>query len=368
MPLSITKLEKLLAIKNFMPIKYFVIHGLCVYIELLSMSTADTFLLYIPSKYKFFADKNSDRNIFKIKYLEDIDDIDTKNTANAYAGEPNENDVENVYREVDSGMSPVVKGDNIGDHLEENYKKDIKLKDITTDDSKEVRDIIRQLNRLRFCVQNVRYKIAIQYDSYLCSIKRDDTIECYSIKRFTGKKLKKLYITVDLELFYEKIDSLTINMESVKSGIYHILDKNQFTHTKILQKLLEGKDDIVKFSENTYVKKIALEKYLKEAERMLEAINQSEKSTLEEMYEIAEKYKDPNMQRLHNDIDRTHKTSKLETKLKNIQKTKEDVVKTIFELKERRENTMLIVDKIMFDNSVMIDSIMRNFAKLGSIS
>lgn len=363
MPLSISKLEKLLSLKGFVPTRYFVIHEVIVYMEIISITDADTFLLYIPSKYKFVAKKGS--NVYKVKYV-DIDETED-NTADAFAGEPDEHEVENSYEEIDINMSPTVKGNNIAPHLEENYKRAITLKDISTEDSKELKDIFRQLKRLRFCVQNVKYKIAIIYKHFLCSIKRDDSIECYAIKKYRGKDLKKLFVTADLELVYEKMDSLLLNMGTIRKGLYHILDKNHFTHSRTLQRLLEEKSNIVEFSDNAYAKKVKYEKHLKDASDMLDALNKSEKNIIGQIYEINEKYNNHGLKGLHNDIEKSHQVSKLNSELNDIQKIKEDLVKTIFELKAKREDTMLTVDKIMFDNSVMLECVLRNFKDLGSI-
>ena len=364
MRLSLFKLEKLLALKGFVTSKFFVMHNICMYIEVLSIINAEIFLMYIPSKYKFRIDKESSTPTYKIKYIE-LDEMD--NIVDNYAGELDENIVENTYNEIDVNMSPVIKGSDIGQQLEENYKRHITLKDILTEDFKEIRDIVRQLKRLKFCVQNVRYKIAILYKNYLCSIKRDDSIECYIIKKYNWKKSKKLFISVDLELFYEKMDSLILNMTTIRQGIYHILDKNHFTHNRTFQKLLQEKIDIVNFSESAYIKKIEYEKYLKEAQEMLEGINLAEKHTLEKIYEINEQYNNLNLQGLHNDIEKAHKLTNHNNKLQEIQKIKEDVVKTIFELKTKREDTMLNVDKIMFDNNVMVECVMRNFLELSKL-
>ena len=330
------------------------------------MSNAELFLLYIPSKYKFSVDKRNSTPIYTIKYL-DLDDTD--NIADNYAGEVDENDVENTYQEIDVNMSPTIKVRNIGPYLEENYKRPITLKDIMTEDFKEIRDIVRQLKRLRFCVQNVKYKIAVLYKNYLCSIRRDDSIECYIIKKYNCNKYKKLYITVDLELLYEKMDSLILNMSTIKKGLYHILDKNHFTHTRTFQKFLKEKNDIITFSDSAYAKKIEYEKYLKEAQNMLEAINLSEKSTFEKIYEINEQYNNRhlNLKGLHNDIEKSHQLNKYNKDLAEIQKIKEDIVKTVFELKTKREDTMLNVDNIMFDNNVMVECVLRNFLELGKL-
>jgi hypothetical protein len=363
MSLSISKLDKLLSLKGFVTTRYFVMHSVVVYMEIISITNADTFLLYIPSKYKFIVPKSN--SVFKIKYV-DINESED-NTADDYAGEIDEHAVENEYQEIDIKMSPTVKGNNIGNHLEENYKRSITLKNISTDDTKEIKDIIRQLKRLRFCVQNVKYKIAIMYKNYLCSIKRDDSIECFSINEYRGKECKKLFVTCDLELLYEKMDSLILNMSTIRKGLYHILDKNHFTHSRTLQRLLDEKSTMVELSDNAYSKKVEYEKYIKDANEMLTAINKSEKGVLEKIYELNEKYNKTGLKGLHNDIERSHMLSNLNTEITEIQNIKEEVVKTIFDLKTKREDTMLTVDKIMFDNNVMVECVIRNFRELGLV-
>ena len=364
MPLSTSKLEKLLSLKGFVPSRYFVMHSIIVYMEIVSILTADTFLLYIPSKYKFVI-KNGD-SVYKVKYI-DIDETDY-NTADNYAGEQDENTVENTYKEIDLNIIPTVQGDNIALNLEENYKHIISLKDIYNGDMKELKDICRQLKRIRFCVQNVKYKIAIMYKNYICSIKRDESIEVFSIEKFIGKDCTKLYVTVDLELLYEKMESLLLNISTIRKGLYHILDKNHFKHTRTLQKLLEEKRDIIDFSEGVYTKKIMYEKHLNESNNMLDIINKSEKNLLYKIHESNEKYNNNNgLKSLSSDIEHSHKLSNLNKELLDIQKIKEDIVKTIFELKTKKDNMVLKVDKIMFDNNVMVECVLRNFSELGKL-
>jgi len=359
MPLSLQKLEKLLSLKGFIPCAFYIIDKLCVYIEVISVD-GEIFLLYIPSKYKFTIEKHDSIPVYKINYIE-LDE--PNNIPDDYAGVPDQNDVENIYQEID--LSPS-KGD-IDKHLEENYKKNIQLQELKREDFKELKDISRQLKRLKFCVQNVRYKISILYKNYLCSIKRDDSIECYVIKKYPFKNYKKMYVSVDLELFYEKMDSLILNMSSIKNGIYHILNKNHFTHTKTFQKLIEEKKEIINLSQSAYNRKKEYEKYLKEVQEMLNIINLSEKSTLEKIYEINEKYNNQNLNGLNDDIEKSHIINKYNKELSNIQKLKEDIVKTLFKLNNKKDDTMLNIDKIFFDNNVMVECVLRNFSQLAHL-
>lgn len=364
MPLSVFKLEKLLSLKGFIPTKYYSMDNMIIYIEIVSISDADTFLMYIPSKYNISIEKGS--NVFKLKYI-DIESSD--NPADEFAGEPDDIDLEKKYEEVNIDISPQRKGeDTIESHLEDNYKRDITLKDVSTDDAREIKDIYRQLKRLRLCVQSVKYKIAIIYKKYMCTIKRDDSLECYSIKHYPSRNKRKLYITVDLELFYEKMDCLGTNMKTIKRELYHILDKNQLSHTRTLKKLLEEKSEIMKFSDIAYNKKQDYDKYIKELDILLETLNFSEKEKLREINTLEEHQNESCVKGLHEDIKKSKLISKLNDDINQITKIRQDVVKNIFDLNENKENTMLIVDKIMFDNTVMLEKVLRNFMELSKFN
>ena len=360
MPLSINKLEKLLSTKGFIPNKYFIIDKCVVYIEVISIETADTFLLYIPSKYNFQAIES--KNVYNISYI-DINNYDD-NTADNYAGALDEYELENKYNDIDMGISPTLRGNNIEKNLEENYKRDINLKDISESQNQQIKNIYRQLKRLRFCVQNVKYKISIIYKNFICSIKRDDSIEIYAIKKFKGQNCHKIYITIDLELLYEKIDSVIINIKTIQKGLYHILDKNNFKNTGTLQQLLENKLNIINFSTLLHTKIKTYETYIKDTEDMLDAVNESEKSTL---MKINEYTKNNINGGLSEDIQKTHTLSLYNSELKDIKKIKEDIIKTILELKTKRGDIMLKVDKIMFDNNVMVECVIRNFSDLSKM-
>jgi len=365
MPLSIEKLNKLLYSKGFLPSKYFVINSVCIYIEVISITDAEMFLLYIPSKYKFLVRSPTEPgqgDVYELSYLDP--DENNNYSVNQYTGVLDEDIVESSYQDV-TGFS----GDNIVPYLEEKYKKSIKIRDISIEDSKDANDIVRQLKRLRYCLQNLKYKLAIIRKNVLFSIKRDDSIECYSIKNYIGKDYKKLYVSVDLELLYEKIDCLMSNMNTIKKSIYTILDKNYFTQTTVLNKLLDENTigNSLRFSSNAYNKKLEYEKYLKESEDMLKSILKSEKLKTEQIVEATHKYKNSN-KGLNNDIEKSHCMSKLNNDLTSIQSLKEDIIKTIFDIKNKKDDNVLSVDKIMFDNSVMLDSIFKNFVLLDNIA
>lgn len=357
MPLSLSKLENLMSANGFIPITFFTMNNICVYVETMSISTTEIFLLYIPSKYEFITDKHSSVSKYEIKYF-DTDDKD--NIPENYAGEQRET-IENIYKEININSSN--KSNDIGNQLEDNYNKKISLKDSLENNVKRVRDNARQLKRLKLCVQNIKYKIAIQYKNYLCVIKRDNDIGCYTIKKYNNKNQEQLYIIVDLETFYEKLNSLVSDISTVKQGIYDILNKNHSTHVQTFQTFLEKNKNAISLSNSCFTKILKYEKNLKELYEMLNTIIKREKVALQNVYNINTRYNN-SLKNLSNDIERAHLTSKYNNELEDIQKIKEDIIKIIFEVKAEYENILLNLDKAMFDNNVMIECMIKNFSEL----
>jgi hypothetical protein len=357
MPLSIAKLEKLLSHKSLIPVKYFQMGGICVYVEILSMNNADTILLYIPSKYKFPVDKTSS-NVYKLVYL-DINEAET--SPDNFAGELDEYTIENTY----GGNNNIKKDENFAMQLESNYKRAIQLKNVSNENHKELKDTYRQLKRLRFCVQDTPYKICIYFKNFLCSIQRDNSVEIYRIKKFKGDAKKRLFISTDLEHLYSSMDSILLNIQDLKKGIYHILDKNHFSHTYTLKRLLEEKNDIVQLSNDSYTKKSEYESSLEDSKILLKNLNDKEKKLKYSLTQIKNKFSSGN--NLNYDINYSHQLSQIENEIRNIEKIRTELVDIILELRLKSENAMLNVDKIMFDNTVMIDLVLKNFSKLGEI-
>ena len=249
--LSLNKLEIFLSQKGFFIKKIFTISEMCVYIEIICINNADIFLLYIPSKYDIKADGRND--VYKISYIEiNVDEIDT--VVKDHIEGMDNLDLEMLYDEVNLEHKH---SEDLAGHMEENYKRSITLKEITKNDSCDLKDIFRQLNRLKFCTQNIKYKLSIQFKYYMICIRRDDSLDCFYIKNYPILKLqRRLMVIVDLEKLYDSIDSVELDIKTVQNSIYKILDKNQLSHSKVLKEMLEEKNDIEGFSSAIYQKKI----------------------------------------------------------------------------------------------------------------
>jgi hypothetical protein len=346
MPLSISKLQNFLASKQLQVNKLFVLDGYLFYMELISLNSGDVFFLYIPSKYDIQVEKND--NTYKMKYL---DISNSENIADEY-GENKEDDGPNIL--VSTGK------ENMEEHLENNYKKAIPIGEISEEDTKELKTIHRQMKRLKNCVENIDYKLSISYKNYMCSIRRDNSIDFFSVKDFPRKDSKQLFVVIDLETLYEKNEEIIKDIQIVKQSIYRVLERNQNTHTYVLDRLINNKADIYNIPHLSEKKKIKYELLMGELEHMLTIMNKAEIKIKDNIENLDKIQKDG----LQSDINRVHEKSRLEKELFKIQNIKDEIIRNMNIIRDKRENTILNVDNIMFDNTVMFDSMIKNFSKL----
>jgi len=357
MSLSLAKLENLLVSKGFVVINYFELDEACFYIELFAVKTADTFLMYIPSKYNFPITNGT--NSFKIKYL-DIDNAD--NVPDEYAVKQEDVDIEDIYGNTNIELSADKK--NMEEELENNYKRPISLRDISGNDTLTLKAIHRQLRRFKYCVQNLKYKLAVIYKNYICAIRRDDSIDFFSVKNYPRNDSKKLMIIIDLETFYDSNENLLNDIQIVRESIYKLLEKNQGTQARMISKILENKKDVIVMPQELQRKKARYNKMTRELFIMLNTMTDAENKISEQLEALNTKYQESS---LENDINKAHERDKLEKELDNINRIKSDIGKNILVLREKRENKILSIDKLSFDNAVMLDVILKNFSKLKSI-
>jgi len=363
MPLSFNKLEKLLSGRGLLPKKYFTIHDLIIYVEVLSLSNAGCFMLYIPSKYEIEIAGGDD--VYKVKYVDVTED---GHIPDDYAGEPDAVDLKKNY---DGDGIDLGSNENQADmqgYLEEKYKYPLSLKSGGKKDVIKLREVFRQLRRLKFCTQTLKYKLAIVFDRHLCCIRRDDTYECFAIQGESLGEEKRLMVTIDLETLYEKINTVSVDIKTIRDGVCRVLDKNQNKHIRNIQKMLEQKNKLLVFAGIVKEKKDKYSKALERLEKLLDDLVIVEKKNMDKFVEAEEKFsRQTNLRGMNADIERSNQIYKFETEIARINSIKQELIRNILSARSKRENLSLSVDNIVFDNIVMIDAVIKNFTKLSKI-
>jgi hypothetical protein len=317
-------------------------------------------MIYIPSKYEFNLPHG--KNVYTIDYLETnpddkLDDYTDSNTDN----------IEKTYNDIEFIMSPPKKNKlDMTKHLEESYNRPLLLSNLSEIDSQTVKDIHKHLNRLKYSTKHIKYSIGIEYKNYIASIRHEE-INVYIIKKYQGDDLKRLFIVADLELFYEKIETINNDINVVKKGIYSILNRNQSSHTTRLKKMIDEKNNFIDLADNIYKRKTECEFNINRFEILLTNINKSEKNAIKKIYKFQEQIKEQKTHGIHSDMEKIHIKNNLEQELKKITNIKQDIMKNLNILKGELENIFLSTDKILFDNIIMFDLIINNFKTLSEI-
>lgn len=337
---STKKLIELITSKGLAIQAFFVIDGSVFFVEILIIKTGQTFLLYIPSKYRF--DASADYPCYKLKYVNF-----SENTDKGY------DHVQDMYENVH--ISPD-KNDKIEEKLEDGYKHEIFISDISKDDTQELKLLNKQISRLKFCVQNLKYKLALLYKNYICCIRRDDSISTFAIKNYDRNKEKRLCVVIDLEMFYEKGDIVVEDIDKIREGVYKILDKNQKVHSEFIEKIIKNRGDMANVSTKVESDRKKYDAYMTKLENLLKVLNEAEEWFYNQEAHVSRDEKG------------VFNKSILNSEIDNINRLKEQVIQLITQIRERNDTSILSIDQIMFDNTVMFDRMLSNFNTLNGLS
>lgn len=362
MRLSFSKLERFLSTKELIPRTFFTIGNNCSIIEVVNVNSTNNLFIHINNNYELDVSKKQDVFKLKIINISNNDDFLSDDIKDKYANEPDDVDIEKNYDEIDIIES---KRENMENFLEDNYKKELFIRDINKEDTSRLKEIHRQLKRMRFCVQTLKYKVSILYKNYLSIINTENEIEIYHIKNYEGEDNRSLYVIIDLESLYNNINTVNQDIINIREGLYHIFEKNQKKHLVNFEKMLTEGQSIFSFIETFNQKKNQYEQYLQKLYSMNEDLNQTEKDRTDKIQSIRDEYE--SKAGLQSDIQKSHIISKYEAEIKEIKSTKHKIVKNIFEIKSKLDDMVLYTDKIFFDNLIMIDSILKNINSLNTI-
>jgi len=331
MSLSFKKLYKLIESNQFYNCNFFSINDSCVYIKILSKIDNNSYILYIPSKYDIKM-KN-----YKSYELKEISNINLSKDIVFEYGYDNENkEREDLYH--DHGTHKDVNEFNLMD----NYKSEINITNTRSKDNEEVKCLVRQMKRLKYSVENLDYKLVIMYKSYLCSISRDNRITCYFIKNFNpDDNTKTILVSADLELLFNKNLRLHNELIQVKTGIQKIINKNYATNTKYIAELVNKNININNIHSVIMGKKNNLDKIYNQINTLLENVKNKEKTV--------------------------RNTTNNQELLEKILKSKAKLIIEINKIISKKDNLMLLYDKIFFDNIIMLDKISKNINLLNEI-
>lgn len=233
------------------------------------------------------------------------------------------------------------------------------------EESETIKD---QLKRLRNCVEDLKYKVCIESNNCFCIIDKDNDITCYSydMKRekfnynSVTKAEKKLYITIELDTFYNHINNVLRDTELLEKNLYSILNKTHTSQVTIIKNYLRKFINIGDMLEVKYSSKDKYMGKIKSIREKIMKIDTKEKELEKELKIINPSTRIPNETTVL-------KSKKLEADIEELQVMKKEAINILVNLKNSYDNFMLEFETILVDNIELLGKVSSNFEKIGLI-
>lgn len=340
MPLTYTQIESKFASEGIIISRVYVNEGTVVFLELLFIQMAETCFIYVSSRHDVKAPSQSTTNTI-IADVEDID-VDPEGSITGDLTGAVQKDSFN-YPEL------TLNGDLATNKLSQHYNNPIKLGPSRDIVKEELKQIFRQVIRLRQCVNSLDYKFVIVYKEFLCALRYDNDLQCFWVKKGQSKSSgTRLVVYIELESMIEKINSVKTDIASVREGLITTLKKNELHHIESLKNLLRSKIQVPEKMACIIARKERLYEHIEELYRMLDKLSDSE-------YVYSNKYRSAKSEK---------QIESIRAKFDKIKVLKQQIIANILNCKSQYDELILSIDRICFDNSIMIDAVTKNFENL----
>ena len=359
MSLSVEKLEYFAKLNGYSISRYLEKDTRLYAFEILSTQTGDSSIIYVPEKYNFRV--SHEEKTFVMATVDVTDDM--RDNLEDYVQISN-SDIRQSYSDLDiESHLPSSHKTSMSEHLDNTYKHTIILNDLKEKDTVMIKDMYRQLRRLKYCLHGIQHKIAIMNAPYIGMVDQENNIRIFYIEKLKREKIRKMYVIIKLDIWFDKVAVINDEIDQIFSGIYSLLDANQIQHTKNIKTMIHKNSNIGTDSDNLTRYKLECQDYIEKFSDILKKTNTLISSTQKEIDDLDENDDDINA-----DMRRTHKKKKFQNKIRKIFSKKETTLKHIIDLKNKYENLSLSIDSILFDNIIMLDKILQNFKELEKLS
>lgn len=351
MPLSIDNFEQMIQKGGFVVKKFYRIKHICVFVEITSVKSTNTFLVSIPSKYVF--NIGSEKNVYKIKPIlmeetsSDIKDyVKELSSVQNFAQTPSEMDIENEYKEIDIPSLDKINEKGVVQLLE-SYNNPIHIDIIKREDTSIVKHLVRQLRRLQYLVKDIPYTLSIFQGNYLGVLETNKRITCFAVKDHYNQKGRRLMVVTNFERFLSKMEDIDYNVSCIINGVVRVLNTTFKRNSKKLTILLEQKTNTLNHINKFYNQQVGYTEQINSYKSMLTTLTEKEQ----------------NIDSNSNKMDQLLKSAQLQ----HIDGLKDDIIKNVLTLSDKRDNIMLLIDRVLFENSIMMNSILENFGEIDEL-
>lgn len=359
--LSLEKLRNTLKKRGMIPIKYFLYKDRILFIHVFIIKNCNSFILHIEDEFSFKLEKNSFNSNEKASFINriEIEKFMRKNL---------DKDIRNIYSDINITPRLNLDDSKLSEKLDKEYGHIINEDDIKKEDDNNYLDSYKQIDRIKNSFSKLKYKISIISGPYIFIV-IEDKIKCYNIENFDEEELtynSSYYIVSNIQNFFEKIDSIDYEINEIRGKIEGIWDYTQKTQYERILELYRNKDNVSENYKIVYKKKMELI-----------SIRNKLNETLEQTYikqnEAEQEYNSHNTKMANNngfksDVNNIHYKKKLEDTLNSYTEMINELTMKINKLSDKIKDYELTIDKVFYNNFLMMNSIRKNILQLSELA
>lgn len=357
MPISLNKIQTLLYKSGFIIDAFFVISEKCEYVKCNSINTGETILIKISRSFSFRPHASSIYN------LNLIDFEVGENIAEKYSEYPSKKDLKKKYGNM-LKLATSVNDEEMEADLENKYKMNLELKTIERDQLIVVKSCFRQLRRISLVLTGLKYKVCILNQQYLTVVNDDDVIDSFYIRSYdVANPARRFYVMIDLEYFYEKIQSIEYDIQAIQESIYTVLDRNSIETSEVFAQISTQLPQHEGNSATISQTKLATQVSIAKLKAQLVTLNTTQDALLKQYSELNTKSTS-----YFNDAGVISKKGVVKKKLDAVDAEKQKLLSELQNLKRKVDDIYLSADNIEFDNCIMMNGILKNMEEIKNVA
>lgn len=349
MPLSLEKLENVLKKNGILRKETFSAGGAIRYIAIVLPNGHDA-LLSIPDTYTFPSPPDS-YTMTPLQLSSQADVIEEYDTYDEF-------ELEGKYGDThDLGDGDVP----IETNLERNYKRTISVNELTDARRRTLGGMTRMLNRLRYSLQHVRYELSLLHGDIFCQTEGDlqTPHRMFTIPRYPDTERYRIIVTINLELMFEHSSVLLRHVETIKKGLLQIMSRNRQSNMAFIQQIAKRqnlRNVILRVNQSLQHTQSTVDELMK---LLGQAVTDEDAAARQVKHAIHTK-----SEGVTSDAQRVHAIQRAKKELEELRTAKLSILDAIIDASIERDHLVLVADKTLFDNAVMMRGVSENFKVL----
>jgi hypothetical protein len=208
---------------------------------------------------------------------------------------------------------------------------------------------------LTTCVEDLKYKICIETDNIFCILNNKNKIKCFEkdTNKSNSSNYKKIFVTIDMENFYNNINKINIDMLKIEEELYRIINSSHNNQIAIIKTHMKN------FNNN----KTILEDYSKYRNKLSDkiiSISSKLKAVSIKELELTRQIKDETSANITTNL----KQNDIKAEIIKIQDLKKEAMDILIKLKSNYDNYILNFENVLIENIKLLKQVNDNFNQL----